>query len=172
MPEIKDMPIITITQEMIDAAIENKYQVSRTKVSNYDEILGPLGEMIFAQYIKGDWKDNQVGTNAGKVDFVFDTKNGKKEVEIKCSRFQQIKRDLNLLVREDYGIKRHPDFYVQIIIVSDNIKAGNPAYICGWTTSEEVLSSIPRDFGTTQNGYWEPSGYNCFHVPLYKLKPV
>jgi hypothetical protein len=161
---MKNYPIITITQEMIDEAkkLINSVKVNRTVASKIDTLTGILGEFVFAQYMYGDWKKNRVGENKGDVNFV--------DIEIKTSAFP-FRDTLNLLVREDYAHKRKPPFYIQIIINVNNrrasdIVAGTKAYVCGWATAEEVDSAPKRDFGSKLSNY---GGYKCYYIPIKNL---
>jgi hypothetical protein len=158
---------LTITQEMIDEAnvAQNRVRVDRTKASNYDTIVGLIGEMIFSKWWYGDWQKHNVYGTKGEVDF--------DRIEIKTSVFPYSDR-LNLLVREDYAEKRKPDFYVQIIIdipsrTTKEILAGMKAKICGYATHEDVDSAELRDFGSK---YGVRSGYKCRFIPLTQLKPI
>jgi hypothetical protein len=162
----KEYPHILITQEMIDAAksVEGEVTVNRTKCSKNDTLVGIIGEYVFAQYYLGDWKQNTVGSNKGKIDFG--------DIEIKTSAFPFSER-LNLLVREDYALKRQPKYYVQLIIDTPvkgdcDIEAGMKVYICGYATHGELISADKRDFGN-KSGYGK-GGYSCFFIPVTKLQ--
>lgn len=127
-----------------------------------DDIVAILGEYAFAQWAYGDWRKNRVGANKGQVDFV--------DVEVKTSAFP-FRDTLNLLVREDYGNKRKPPFYVQVILdVAPGqiaaIPVGTRAIVSGWATSEEVDGAPLRDFGSKFGGR---GGYRCFHIPIHAL---
>lgn len=163
----KIYPHIIITEEMLRAAEEVKesVKVNRTKCSKNDTLVGIIGEYAFAQYYLGDWKNNTVGSNKGKVDF--------KDTEIKASAYP-FSEKLNLLVREDYALKRKPKYYVQLIIdvphKSDcDITAGLKVYVCGYATHEELMNSQRRDFGN-KSGYGS-GGYSCFYIPITQLRP-
>ncbi len=160
-------PKVTITAEMINKAenLISATRINRTKASEIDTITGILGEFVFAQYLYGDWRRNQVGRNKGDLDF--------EDIEIKASAFP-FSRNLNLLVREDYARKRKPPFYIQIIIDTrtrnaDAIPAGTKAYICGWTTSEHVDNAPKKDFGSK---YGTRGGYKCHYINITQLNPM
>jgi len=162
-----DLPVIEITQEMIDYAEKkiDEVRVHRTQASKIDTLAGVIGEFVFAQYYYGDWKKNFVGTNKGKSDF--------RDVEIKASAFP-FNEHLNLLVREDYAQKRKPPFYIQIIIsVKDNkadrIVAGTKAFICGFATTKEVDNAPTKDFGSKLSS---KGGYKCHYIPIKSLHPM
>ncbi len=164
---MKEYPVVIITKEMIDEAKKqiDKVKVNRTIASKIDTLTGVLGEFAFAQYMYGDWRKNRVGENKGEVDFV--------DIEIKTSAFP-FRDTLNLLVREDYALKRKPPYYVQIIIdvkdkKADNIVAGTKAYIAGWATNEEVDNAPKRDFGSKLSNY---GGYKCFYIQIRNLHPM
>jgi len=164
---MKKYPKITITQEMIDQArkLKDEVKVNRTIASKIDTLTGILGEFVFAQYLFGDWKKNYVGKNKGDVDF--------DGIEIKTSAYP-FRDTLNLLVREDYAIKRKPSFYVQIIIDipsrnTNDIIAGTQAIITGWTTHHEVSKAPKRDFGSKFN---TSGGYKCYYISIRNLQPM
>ena len=157
-------PIINITQEMIDEAktLVKDVTVHRTVASKIDTLTGIIGEFVFAQFMFGSWKSNNVGNNKGNVDF--------NNIEVKASAFP-FRDSLNLLVREDYAEKRKPKFYVQIIIdvqssKADYIEANTKAYIAGWATSKEVDSAPKRDFGSKLSSQ---GGYKCFFISIKNL---
>ncbi len=156
--------IVVITEEMLlDARkIINTVRINRTVASKIDTLTGIIGEFVFAKYFYGDWKINNVDKNKGKVDF--------ENIEIKTSSFP-FNKNLNLLVREDYAIKRKAPFYVQIILdvessKADQIKPNTKAYICGWATAQEVDTAIVKDMGSklSKNG-----GYKCRCIPIKEL---
>ncbi len=162
-----EKPIVVITEEMIKKAraLEKSVEVKRTKASNIDTITGILGEFVFAEYFYDDWKKNKVGMNKGDLDF--------DGIEIKTSAYP-FSENLNLLVREDYGDKRKPPFYIQIIIsvedrMANEIKEDTKAYICGFTTSEEVEKAPKKDFGSKRGGR---GGYSCYYIPIRDLHPM
>jgi hypothetical protein len=152
---------------MIDEArcLENGVKVNRTIASNVDTITGILGEFAFAEYFYGDWKAHRVGQNKGDVDF--------EDIEIKTSAFP-FRDTLNLLVREDYALRRSPKYYVQVIIDvesarADDIIEGTKAYMCGYATEPEVLAAPKRDFGSKFGGR---GGYKCFHIEITQLHRI
>lgn len=160
------LPYIVITQEMLDAAraIEKSVTVKRTKCSANDTLVGIIGEYVFAQYYYGDWKTNSVGSNKGKVDF--------EGIEVKASAYP-FNENLNLLVREDYALKRKPKYYVQLIIDTPirgdhDITEGIKVYVCGYATGDELLLAKKRDFGRKGGG---PGGYACYFIPVKELHP-
>jgi len=160
-------PMVTITEEMIDAAqkLVDAVKVNRTVASRIDTLTGILGEFVFAQYFYSDWRKNRVGSNKGDVNFT--------DIEIKTSAFPFSQR-LNLLVREDYAKKRKAPFYIQIIInvhdrKASSIEPGISAYVCGYATAEEVDSAPLRDMGSKFGGY---GGYQCHHIEIPDLTPM
>ena len=162
-------PRITIDGEMIEAArhLVNGTQVHRTRVSPFDTLAGHLGEFVVAQYLRGDWRDQQVGKNKGQVDF---TEEG---IEVKTSAFP-FRENLNLLVREDYASKRSPDYYIQVIIDvksrdQTDIEPGTEAVICGWASSKEVASAQLKDMGSKFGG---KGGYRCRAIPICNLHDI
>jgi hypothetical protein len=91
-------------------------------------------------------------------------------VEVKTSAFP-LRDSLNLLVREDYGNKRKPPFYVQVILDVSSAKAnlipiGTKAIVSGWATAREVDAAPLRDFGSKLGGR---GGYRCYHIPIHAL---
>ncbi len=161
---MKEYPIVIITQEMIDEArkLIDKVKVNRTIASKIDTLTGIIGEFVFAQYMYGNWRKNRVGENKGDVDFI--------DIEIKTSAYP-FRDTLNLLVREDYALKRKPPYYIQIIIdvkdkKADNIIAGTKAFIAGWATNQEVDNAPKRDFGSKLSKY---GGYKCFYIQIKNL---
>lgn len=161
-------PRIVITQDMIGAAekLEGNIAVNRTKASEIDTLTGALGEFAFAHWFTGDWRNHEVGTNKGAIDF-------QGIVEVKASSYP-FRDSLNLLVREDYAGKRHPPLYVQVIIDVRDPKAriilpDTEAVIAGFATGE-VVSKAPRgDFGSKFGGR---GGYNCKFIAIRDLSPM
>lgn len=104
-------PVVTISDEMIDAAqkLVDAVRVNRTVASSIDTLTGILGEFVFAQYFYSDWRKNRVGSNKGDVNFT--------DIEIKTSAFPFSPR-LNLLVREDYAKKGKRHFTCRLLSVS------------------------------------------------------
>jgi len=162
-----DRPIIEITREQIEAAeaLVPENRIHRTKVSPVDTLGGILGEFAFAQWLTGDWRNNEVGKNKGKAD-LFGL------VEVKTSIYP-FKETLNLVIREDYGTK-FKDLYVQNIInVKDsyhkNIIPGTQVIICGYTTHDQATSK-PAQPMTMRGGMKTP--YKVFRVPITELSPM
>lgn len=160
-------PCVIITQEMLDEAkrLIPSTRVNRTIASAIDTLTGHIGEFAFAEYYYRDWRKNRVGENKGDVNFV--------DIEIKTSSFPFNER-LNLLVREDYAQNRKPPFYIQIIIdvqdrSANNIFPGTKAYLCGFTTSEEIDKAPLKDFGSK---YGRSGGYHCHYINIMELKPM
>ena len=164
---MSNYPVVTISDEMIDAAqkLVDAVRVNRTVASSIDTLTGILGEFVFAQYFYSDWRKNRVGSNKGDVNFT--------DIEIKTSAFPFSPR-LNLLVREDYAKKRKAPFYVQIIISVQDRKAssinpGTLAYVCGYATAEEVDNAPLKDMGSKFGGY---GGYKCHHIEIPDLSQM
>ena len=142
-----------------------KTKVNRTIASKIDTLTGNIGEFVFAQYFFGDFKENSVGSSKGKIDFPG--------IEIKASAFP-FNQNLNLLIREDYANKRHPLFYVQIIIDVDSSKAeevlpGTKAYLAGYATDSDVKEAKLKDFGSKIG---KKGGYKCYYIPMKDLKKM
>jgi hypothetical protein len=163
-PHTKSHISLKISKEMLDFAKAkiDQVKVNRTIASKIDTLTGILGELIFAEYFYGDWKRNRVGFNKGDVDFP--------NIEIKTSAFPFSER-LNLLVREDYALKRKPKVYVQIIIdvgstEACEITSGTISYICGWATSDEVDKAPKKDAGSKLSKH---SGYKCHFINIKEL---
>jgi hypothetical protein len=159
---------IALSDEMIKYCKEAipAVQVHRTKASPYDTLGGLLGELAFAQWYLGDWRKHDVYSTKGKEDFFG-------EIEIKTSVFPFSQR-LNLLVREDYAVKRKPKFYIQIIIDIDNreqknIPSGTRAILAGYASHEQVDKAPLKDFGSK---FGSKSGYRCRYIPLTNLEPM
>lgn len=160
-------PVIQITAEHIEEAkaLVPANQVHRTRVSPVDTLGGIIGEFVFAQWLTGDWRNHEVGTNKGKAD-LFGL------VEVKTSIYP-FKESLNLVIREDYGAK-FKDVYVQNIInVADafrkEIVPGTEAIICGFATHEQATSK-PAHPMTMRGGLKTP--YKVFTVPISELRPM
>lgn len=160
-------PSVIITKEMITEAKRfiPTTEVNRTKASKIDTLTGHLGEFVFAEYFFGNYKKHNVGNNKGKTDF--------DRIEIKTSVFP-FNPKLNLLVREDYAQKRKPDFYVQIIIDTDNPKAdnippGTLGYLCGYADSNQVDNSPKKDFGSKIS---KKGGYKSHYINIKELRPM
>jgi hypothetical protein len=163
----KEYPIVIISEQMISEArkLIPSTKVNRTVASEIDTLTGHLGEFAFAQYFYNDYHMNRVGENRGDVDFL--------DIEIKTSSFP-FSENLNLLVREDYALKRHPPFYVQIIIDVLDSKArdiipGTKAFIAGFATANDVDRAPKRDFGSKLGG---KGGYSCYYISIRNLKPM
>lgn len=160
-------PRVTITGEMMAAArpLAREVAMQRTKASKVDALAGVLGEMVFAQFLYGDWRRHELRTNKGKADFGT--------IEIKTSAFP-FSTNLHLLVREDYAAKRKPLCTVQIVLnVSDrhasDIPIGTPAILCGFATSDEIDAAPLKDFGSKHGG---TGGYRCHYIPITQLHPM
>jgi len=160
-------PVIEITREHIEEAklLVPNNQVHRTRVSPVDTLGGIIGEFIFTQWLTGDWRDHEVGTNKGKAD-LFGL------IEVKTSIYP-FKETLNLVIREDYGAK-FKDVYVQNIInVADayrkDIVPGTQAIICGFATHEQATSKAAQPM-TMRGGMKTP--YKVFTVPIAQLQPM
>lgn len=65
-----ERPVIEITKEHIEEAklLVPNNKIRRTRVSPVDTLGGIIGEFIFAQWLTGDWRNHEVGTNKGKAD--------------------------------------------------------------------------------------------------------
>ncbi len=164
---MKHYPSILITAEMIEEArrLIPFTRVNRTVASKIDTMTGHLGEFAFAQYFYGDWRKHRVGKNRGEIDFG--------DIEIKTSAFPFSER-LNLLVREDYSVKRKPRFYVQIILdvrsrTAEIISPGTKAFICGFASAEEIDCAPLKDFGSKFGGR---GGYRCRYISIKNLRPM
>ncbi len=164
---MRNYPKIIITAEMINQAKEmiSSTRVNRTVASPFDTLTGHLGEYIFAEYFYGNWRLNNVGKNKGKSDF--------DNIEVKASAFPFSER-LNLLVRQDYALKRKPKCYVQIILsIKDrfqkDIYPDTFAYIGGFATADEVDKAPLRDWGSKFGKY---GGYKCHYIMIKDLKPI
>lgn len=162
-----DHPRIVVTDELLRAAepLAREARIRRTKASPVDALTGVLGEMVFAQYLFGDWRRHQIRTNRGKAD--FDT------IEIKASAYP-FHGGLHLLVREDYASKRKPLCYVQIIFdvasrEANDIPANTPAVLCGFATWQEVDRAPRKDFGSKLG---DKGGYRCRYIPVRQLHPM
>ncbi len=159
-------PIIEISKEMIShckKAIPS-VQVHRTKTSPFDTLGGLLGELAFAEWYMGDWRNHDIYNTRGRADFFG-------EIEIKTSIFPFSNR-LNLLVREDYANKRKPKFYIQIIISIENrykrdIDPGTKAILSGFASSDQIDKAPLRDFGSK---FGNSGGYKCRYIPIKNLE--
>ncbi len=166
MNTISNMPIVIVSQEMINFATQHvaDCQIRRTQTSPVDTLTGHLGELCFAQYYYGDWQHNYIGKNAGQEDF--------KDIEVKCSYFQMSLR-LHLLVRHEYTTVRKPRATVQVILDridhAQDIPAGTRAYICGYATSPEVDAAPVKDWGSKMGSQ---GGYLCHGIELGQLHPI
>lgn len=140
--------------------------IVRTKTSQFDTLYGILGEYCFAQWFLGEWESHSKKDTKGNIDFF-------NKVEIKTSAFP-FSENLNLLVREDYALKRKPEFYVQTIIdLPKNGYSGPSAQLkcilAGYATSEEVDLAPSKDFGSKFGG---KGGYKCKYISIKNLKPM
>jgi hypothetical protein len=139
-------------------------KIKRTKASPVDTITGILGEFVWAEHYRGNWRLNTVGYNKGRFD--------SGDIEVKCSA-RPITQNLNLLVREDYKEKRTPKYYVQLMIDiprdSKEILAGSPCRIIGFAHGHEMENAPKKDFGNKNN---EEAGYECYYKPFSELHPI
>ncbi len=165
---MRKYPRISLTAEMIEEArtLEPGIRVHRTRASMIDTLAGALGEFAFALWFAQDWRAHEVGKNIGAVDF-------KGVVEVKTSAFP-FSETLNLLVREDYALKRKPPLYVQVIVnvssrEASDIPPGTEAVISGFAYSEEVDMAPLRDFGSKFGG---KGGYRCRYIQIRDLHPM
>ena len=103
-------PSVLVTREMIEDSMERAPSVTvyRTKASNLDTVYGLIGEYCFAEWLYGEWKQHSKLDTKGKVDFIG-------EIEVKTSAFP-FSDKLNLLVRQDYALKRKPKYYVKQLL--------------------------------------------------------
>ncbi len=154
-----------LSKELIQSAkdIIPKTKVNRTIASKNDTLVGNIGELAFAQYLLGDFRASNLGSNKGKEDLFG--------IEIKCS-IRPYRENLNLLVREDYALRRSPEVYVQLLIDQDadkEINENSSVVVCGWTKHSNVMQSTPKDFGCS---FKKDSGYRCFSVPFSQLNSM
>ena len=164
-PQSDVIPVIQLTSEMLDFAKANAeaVRVHRTVASPVDAESGILGELVFAEWLWGDWESHhEVLTNNGAADFL-----GK--IEVKTSVFPFSSR-LNLPVREDYAAVRTPDVYVWVCIdvPSRNQKALAPglnAKVVGWTDAETAHSGQLRYMDAARQ-------YRCYLTPVPELRPM
>ena len=156
---------ILITEEMLEFAksLESEVGIHRTKTSPLDSMIGILGEIAFAVWLKGNWSWHDPRLRRGQIDF-------DSSVEIKTSAFK-FTPNLNLLVREDYAIARSPNFYVQVIIDIETksqmrLEKDIQMFLCGYATHIEIQNAPLKDFGSKFGGR---GGYKCHYIPLNKL---
>lgn len=161
-------PEVLITEEMISTAQSRSHllEVKRTKTSRHDTLYGALGEYCFAEWFFGEWKKYSQINTKGEIDFLD-------AIEVKTSAFP-FSDSLNLLVREDYALKRKPKYYVQTIIDLPTPRAtlvtpGLKCILAGYATPNEVDSAPLKDFGSKFGG---EGGYKCRYIPISKLKSV
>ena len=157
-----------IDQDILNISLEaaSKVSINRTKTSPYDIQTGVIGEVVFAKWFLGDIHKHNFYSTKGKSDF-FD------EIEIKTSAYP-LSNNLNLLVREDYAIKRKPKYYIQMIldIKDKNVKKidiNTKIYIIGYATSDDVDKAALKDFGSKFKG---DANYKCKYIPFNKLRPI
>lgn len=163
----REYACIRISEEMLAEArrLEEVVRVDRTRASEVDSLAGILGEFAFAAVLYGDWRRHRVEENRGQVDFG--------DIEVKTSAFP-FHESLNLLVREDYALRRTPAFYVQVVLDVESSKAasipaGTEAVIAGWERGHIVHQAPLRDFGSKRGG---SAGYRCHYVAISDLQPI
>lgn len=141
---------------------EEEVRVRRTQASDYDSLTGNLGEVIFAEWHLGDFRNHNLGKTKGKLDF--------DHIEIKTSAFP-FSEKLHLKVREDYYEKRHPPIYVQIIISVKNAglmpAVDDIAYICGFCSHRYLHKHGICKEETNRHG--EFIGYRCMNLRITEL---
>ena len=161
---------IALTDGMLNYAksVEQQIKVNRTIASPKDTIVGSIGELAFAQWFLGDYKNHDLTATKGKIDFF-------NSIEVKTSAFPYSEK-LNLLVRNDYAKKRIPSVYVQIIIDINpkkikelNLYSGLICKLCGWASHNEVIKAPLKDFGNKWGG---KGGYKCHFIPISKLNSM
>jgi hypothetical protein len=159
---------ITLSIEMIEHAksVVEDVRVRRTVASPIDTLAGLLGELAFAEWFLGDWRQHDLRNTKGRPDFI-------NRIEVKTSAFP-FRETLNLLVREDYAASRKPDCYVQTIIDTPDrfaakIEAGWKCRLSGWATASEVDAAPLRDFGSKGGGR---GGYRCHYIQIRHLRPM
>lgn len=164
---IMDRPTVAITAEMLDAAkqLSEKVRVHRTRESHVDALGGVIGEFAFSQWMTGDWRNHEVGSNKGRADF-------QDIVEVKSSVYP-FQENLNLVIREDYGYKFKP-LYVQVIInvaskVEKSILPGVNVILCGFASHEEATARGAQPMRKYGGGF---TSYGVFMTPISNLRPM
>lgn len=152
---------IKITDEIMTLAEKwiPQTKVLRNQASDYDTLIGNIGEIIFAEYFYNDYRKHNLGRNKGETDFPF--------IEVKTSA-HPFNAQLNLMVRREYTI-RNPPFYVQLIINVNQKHAKpqiqNSVYIFGWATHDELISKGKIRVQYSKDGSYETYtlGYPLLH---------
>ncbi len=159
--------VVKITADHLAAAerLVPHNGIARTKVSAVDTLGGILGELVFAEWLTGDWRNHEVGSNKGRADLMG-------LLEVKTSVYPYSER-LNLVIREDYGAKFKP-VYVQLIVdipdkANKAITAGLPVIICGFATHAEAVSRPPR---ALPMGQGRETPFKVFTTPITRLRPM
>lgn len=159
--------MVEISAPMLAAALEvaEKVRVHRTRESHVDALGGVIGEFAFSQWMTGDWQNHEVGTNKGKADFQ-DT------VEIKTSVYP-FQKNLNLVIREDYGKKFKP-LYVQLIVdvvskVDKSIVPGVNVILCGFASHEDATAGVAEPMRKYGGGF---TSYGVYMTPILNLRPM
>lgn len=137
--------------------------MNRTQESNIDTEIGIMGELIFAQWLYGDYlKGNslaEIEHNFGQVDF-----EGRYEIKASAHKFSW---KLHLPVRQDYAEKRKPLYYVQVLFDTDKpvISVYTDALIIGWCSSAVALDREPETMGRV-------TSFKCYLTPFSDLLPM
>lgn len=160
-----DVPLTAKIIEVAQLRVESYKQIKRTRGSNIDGLVGVIGEMVFAEWLWGDWNHHHPVLNHGKTDIA-----GRIEVKASAVPFRNAK---NMLRREDY-MSRKAEFYVQLLIDTKSkqdeaIVPGLTCRIAGWT-DHATFSSAPLVRHTGKEG--QPLNYLCYTLPLSQSRPM
>lgn len=140
--------------------------ITRTPGSNIGHLVGLIGEMVFVDWLWGDWRLHDPASTHGKADVAGC-------IEVKCSAYP-VAEACRMLCRDDYMEKRQPEFYVQVIIdtrskTDEEIPPGILARIAGWT-DHATFSAAPKERLEGKDG--RPLDYLTYVLPKVQWRPM
>lgn len=161
----EDFQHVEITTPMIQYCnkIKDRLDMNRTKESSIDTEVGIMGELVFAQWMYGDYMRgntlSEIRDNFGQVDF-----DGRYEIKASAHKFSW---KLHLPVRQDYAEKRKPLYYIQVLFDTDKpvISVYTNAMIIGYCSSAMALDREPETMGRV-------TSFKCYLTPFSDLLPM
>ena len=160
---------LIVDEDILKAAewrCRNGTIIERDSGSPTDHLVGMLGEMMFVQWLWGDWRYQDPARNHGKVDIDGRIEVKSSAVQIDVARF--------MLAREDYVRARQAEIYVQCIFGTafrgdHAIVAGMTCRIAGWASHAELAAAPLKTF-TDKHG--DLQNYANHALPLWKTRSM
>lgn len=166
-PPRNQCPWFVITEEIFKEAkaLVPLIQLQNDRANEFDALTGTIGELVFAEWLFGDFHKHAVGSNFGDSDF--------KGIEIKTS-LTALTRRKHLIAKANYVEARPTDFYVQCFIHSTTPKrgplVGDTVFLAGWLDKDQLLQSGKEHLEVTREGL--ETGIRTIRVPLPDLNPM